>query len=48
MNILLFVKGAVKVNFAFCMFDMQSADEREVRRRGGGTSPATRRRCSRS
>ena len=31
LNKLLFVKGAGKVNFDFCMFEMKSADEREVR-----------------
>ena len=31
MNNLLFVKGVGKVNFDFCMFEMKSAKEREVR-----------------
>ena len=31
MNKLLFVKGAGKVNFDFCMFEMKSTNDREVR-----------------
>ena len=47
MNQLLFVRGARKVHFDFCMFEMKSADEREVRQgeEVDGASSATRRRC---
>ena len=31
MNKLLFVSGAGKVSFVLCMFEMKSADDREVR-----------------
>ena len=37
-NKILFVKGAGKVNFDFCMFETKSADEREVRQARKRTS----------
>ena len=50
MNKLLFVKGAGKVNFDFCMFEMKSTNDREVRLARKRTSiiSNSQGRCSRS